>query len=229
MDLMENTVTIKASTNGITVVLDGSKTFGEIKAATAAKFKASASFLGNAKMAITFDGPQMTEEQKNELLKTISDNCELQVTAFYNTKEEMNKTETIKYTQELMKDPYIARFYKGNLRSGQSLDTENSIIILGDINPGASVISNGNIIVLGAIKGTAFAGAMGNKNAFIFALDMSPMQVRIADTIARAPDKPDKSQAAGQPRIAFLENDTIYIEPAGKNIISEILLTESDK
>ena len=133
MDLMENTVTIKASTNGITVVLDGSKTFDEIKAATAAKFKASASFLGNAKMAITFDGLEMTEGQKSELLKTISDNCELQVTAFYNTKEEMNKTETIKYTQELMKDPYIARFYKGNLRSGQSLDTENSIIILGDI------------------------------------------------------------------------------------------------
>ena len=68
MDLMDNTVTIKASTNGITVVLDGSKTFDEIKAATAAKFKASASFLGNAKMAITFDGPQMTEEQKSELL-----------------------------------------------------------------------------------------------------------------------------------------------------------------
>ena len=91
------------------------------------------------------------------------------------------------------------------------------------------MISNGNIIVLGAIKGTAFAGAMGNKNAFIFALDMSPMQVRIADTIARAPDKPDKSQAANQPRIAFLENDTIYIEPAGKNIISDLVLSESDK
>ena len=94
MDLMENTVTIKASTNGITVVLDGSKSFDEIKKATAAKFKASASFLGNAKMAITFDGLEMTEEQKSELLKTISDNCELQVTAFYNTKEEMNKSTT---------------------------------------------------------------------------------------------------------------------------------------
>ena len=67
MDLMENTVTIKASTNGITVVLDGSKTFDEIKAATAAKFKASASFLGNAKMAITFDGPQMTPKRSSIL------------------------------------------------------------------------------------------------------------------------------------------------------------------
>ncbi len=223
---MDNVVTIKASSNGITVVLDGSKTFSEIKEAVAAKFKASASFLGDAKMAITFSGAEMNDEQKKELLKTISDNCSLDVTAFYETKEEMNKAEQIRFTRELMKDPYLARFYKGNLRSGQSLDVENSIIILGDINPGASVISNGNIIVLGAIKGTAFAGAMGNKNAFIFALDMNPMQVRIADTIARAPDKPDKSQAVSQPRIAFLENDTIYIEPAGKSIINDLKLTE---
>ena len=223
---MDNVVTIKASSNGITVVLDGSKTFSEIKEAVAAKFKASASFLGDAKMAITFSGAEMNDEQKKELLKTISDNCSLDVTAFYDTKEEMNKAEQIRFTRELMKDPYLARFYKGNLRSGQSLDVENSIIILGDINPGASVISNGNIIVLGAIKGTAFAGAMGNKNAFIFALDMIPMQVRIADTIARAPDKPDKSQAVSQPRIAFLENDTIYIEPAGKSIINDLKLTE---
>ena len=55
------------------------------------------------------------------------------------------------------------------------------------------------------------------------------MQVRIADTIARAPDKPDKSKTALQPRIAFLENDTIYIEPAGKNIINEIKLTETEE
>ncbi len=223
---MENAVTIKASSNGITVLLDGSKTFEEINSAVAAKFKASASFLGDAKMAISFSGMDLSEDQKKELLKTIGDNCRLDVTAFYDNTEEMKKAESVRFTKEIMKDPYLARFYKGNLRSGQSLDTENSIIILGDINPGASVVSNGNIIVLGAIKGTAFAGAMGNKNAFIFALEMNPMQVRIADTIARAPDKPDKSQAASQPRIAFLENDTIYIEPAGKNIINDLKLTE---
>ncbi|MCR5521455.1 MAG: septum site-determining protein MinC [Lachnospiraceae bacterium] len=225
---MENTVTIKAGSNGITVVLDGSRSFEEINEAVAAKFKASANFLGDAKMAVTFAGMELSDDQQNTLLKTIGKNCQLDVTAFYDTGEEMKKAEMIRVTRELMKDPYIARFYKGNLRSGQSLDTENSIIILGDINPGASVISNGNIIVLGAVKGTAFAGAMGNKNAFIFALEMNPMQVRIAGTIARAPDKPDRSKAALEPRIAFLENDTIFIEPAGKNIINEIQLTEEE-
>ncbi len=219
-----NPVMIKGSANGITVVLDPEKSFEELKDAVAAKFKASASFLGTAKMAVTFEGVDLSEEQKNQLLKVIGNSCQLDVTAYFESRQDMDKAGEIKYTRELMKDPYLARFYKGNLRSGQSLDTENSIIILGDINPGASVVSNGNIIVLGAIKGAAFAGAMGNKNAFIFALEMNPMQVRIADTIARAPDKPDKSQEASMPRIAFLEDDTIYIEPAGKNIINEIKL-----
>ncbi len=226
---MENAVMIKGSAGGITVVLDGKSKFEDIKTAVAAKFKASASFLGKAKMAITFEGFELTEDQKTELLKVISENCELDVTACFETRKDMEQAGELKHVRDLMKDPYLARFYKGNLRSGQSLDTENSIIILGDINPGASVISNGNIIVLGSIKGTAFAGAMGNKNAFIFALEMNPMQVRIADTIARAPDKPDRSQAALQPRIAFLENDTIYIEPAGKNIINELKLTDTEE
>jgi len=224
--MADNIITIKGSASGITVIIDGSKSYEEIKEALAAKFLASKSFLGSAKMAVAFEGIELTDEKRAELLGIIRSNSQLDVIEVYENKEEMKKAAVEKSLKEAMKDPYLARFYKGNLRSGQSLDTENSIIILGDINPGASVISNGNIIVLGAVRGTAFAGAMGNKNAFIFALEMNPMQVRIADTIARAPDKPDKSEAASQPRIAFLDGDSIFIEPAGKSVISEIKLTE---
>ncbi|MBO4506809.1 MAG: septum site-determining protein MinC, partial [Lachnospiraceae bacterium] len=49
------------------------------------------------------------------------------------------------------------------------------MIYVGDINPGAAISSNGNIIVLGALKGNAVAGASGNRDAFVFALDMNPM------------------------------------------------------
>ena len=81
------------------------------------------------------------------------------------------------------------RFYKGTLRSGQVLESETSIIILGDVNPGARVISKGNVVVLGAMKGNAFVGAAGNESAFVAALSMDPMQIRIGDVIARSSDK----------------------------------------
>jgi len=100
------------------------------------------------------------------------------------------------------------------------LEFDNSVVIIGDVNPGASVSSKGNIVVLGALRGTVFAGSAGNEKAFVMALDMSPVQIRIADTIARSPDDQEKSTAK-EPKIAFLELDNIYIEPITRKILSE--------
>jgi septum site-determining protein MinC len=52
---------------------------------------------------------------------------------------------------------------------------------------------------------------------------MSPTQIRIADTIARAPDKPVKEEVR-EAKIAFLEDGNIYIEPLNKNILQDISL-----
>lgn len=224
---MDNAVVIKGSTNGITVLLDNEKDYSQIKEAVAAKFKASSSFLGKAKMAIAFDGMELSDEQRIELLNIIKENSDLDVIEVFEKSENMKQTiserETLKRIQE---DPLNARFHKGNLRSGQSVDSETSVIIIGDVNPGASVVSNGNIIILGSLKGTAFAGAMGNKNAFVLALDMNPMQIRIAETIARSPDTKEEHGPSGlkDPKIAFLEGDDIFIEAVTKNILNEIKL-----
>ena len=115
------------------------------------------------------------------------------------------------------------QFYKGILRSGASLEFENSAVIIGDVNRGARVVSKGNIIVLGSLKGNAFAGAGGNTNSFVIALDMQPMQIRIADIIARSPDKPAKDLNRGT-EIAFLEDNNIYIEELNKSVLSDIHL-----
>ena len=40
----------------------------------------------------------------------------------------------------------------------------------------------GNVIVIGSIKGSVEAGCMGNDNAYIFALDFKPTDVRISKT-----------------------------------------------
>ena len=81
-------------------------------------------------------------------------------------------------------------------------------------------MSGGNIVVLGALRGTVFAGASGNDKAFVLALDMAPVQIRIADTIARAPDNHEKSSNKDV-KIAFLEDGNIYIESVTKKILSE--------
>ncbi len=75
------------------------------------------------------------------------------------------------------------RFHKGSLRSGQKIESEGSIVIIGDVNAGAEVIAGENIVVLGNLRGLAHAGAKGNKDAIIEASEIDSVQIRIADKI----------------------------------------------
>jgi septum site-determining protein MinC len=119
-----------------------------------------------------------------------------------------------------------ADFYKGSLRSGQTLECASSVTLIGDVNPGAKIISGGNIVILGSMKGNAHAGASGDNSCFIFAMDMRPIQLQIGDHIAKSPDRertgrfsrrkarPDTEQYASQ--IALVRDGYICIEPMTK-------------
>ena len=76
------------------------------------------------------------------------------------------------------------KFHKGSLRSGQKLEFEGSLVIIGDVNSGAEVIAEENIVVLGTLRGLAHSGAKGNKDAIIAAEKILSPQIRIADKIA---------------------------------------------
>lgn len=75
------------------------------------------------------------------------------------------------------------KFHRGSLRSGQKMETEGSLVILGDVNSGAEVMASDNIVVLGALRGLAHAGAKGNKQAIIAAGLFDAVQVRIANIV----------------------------------------------
>ena len=76
-----------------------------------------------------------------------------------------------------------SKFHKGSVRSGQRIEYEGSLIIIGDVNPGAEVIAGENIVVLGDLRGLAHAGAKGNRDAVIEAVTIDAVQVRIADIV----------------------------------------------
>lgn len=75
------------------------------------------------------------------------------------------------------------KFHRGSLRSGQRIETEGSIVILGDVNSGAEVIASDNIVVLGNLRGLAHAGAKGNKKAIIAAGYLDTVQIRISNLL----------------------------------------------
>lgn len=83
-----------------------------------------------------------------------------------------------------------ALYLEMTVRSGVEIRHPGTVIVLGDLNPGGIVIADGDIIIWGRLRGIAHAGAGGNHECLIMALQMEPTQLRIADAVARAPEKP---------------------------------------
>ena len=101
-------------------------------------------------------------------------------------------------------------FHEGTVRSGEYLDSHGDLLILGDVNPGAKVSAEGNIIIWGRLLGIAHAGSEGNSKATISALQLRPVQLRIAKKVARGPKEKPQLGIAEQARIDFEE---IIISP----------------
>jgi len=91
--------------------------------------------------------------------------------------------EQLKETEKLP-TLYIQR----TIRSGQSLNSDGNMVIIGDVHPGSEIIAKGDITVWGVLGGIAQAGSEGNRYARIRALKMNAIQLRIADIFARRPD-----------------------------------------
>ncbi len=94
------------------------------------------------------------------------------------------------------------------LRSGFSIKHAGHVIVIGDVNPGAEIVAGGSIMVWGNLRGTVTAGADGDENAVICALEMSPTQIRIAGVSGNLTKKVGKTS----PMMAKLQNGQVEAE-----------------
>lgn len=115
-----------------------------------------------------------------------------------------------------------ALYLTTTVRSGVEIRHPGSVIIFGDVNPGGIVAADGDILVWGRLRGIAHAGALGNQECLIMALQMEPTQLRIADTVARSPEKPP---AHFEPEVAYITPQGIRITKStdfSKNLLSRM-------
>ena len=101
-------------------------------------------------------------------------------------------------------------FHQGTVRSGEYLESPGNLLILGDVNPGAIVSAEENIIIWGRLLGIAHAGSKGNSQATISALQLRPVQLRIANKVARGPKEKPQIGLAEQAKI---DSEEIIISP----------------
>ena len=219
----DNSVMIKGNKYGLIIHIDEELDYDNAKDLVLVKLKECEKFYKGAALAVTFEGKRLSDEQEREIITLISQNSELHITCIIDNdkfKEDYFKKKLDDKVREL--EATSGQFYKGTLRSGQVLESDSSVVILGDVNPGAKVVAAGNVVVLGTLKGTVYAGVSGNMSSFVVALDMRPVQVRIGDIIGRSPDNPSKGKQVAVPMIAYVENENIYIEPLNKEVLNDI-------
>ncbi len=265
---MKQLVGIKGNPYGITLRLNENAPFESILEELDVKLKSSTKFFRNASVALKIENRMLSEEEEEILINHIEEISGVQVacilddsketTEYYQSmlqqaeemKQELLNSEAQQEQwdkEKVQEEPWMeadrkegnqGQFYKGTLRSGQVVESESSIIILGDINPGAKVVARGNIVVLGSLKGYAFAGAGGNDTAFVVALEMKPMQIRIGHYFGVETGKRERrrlleSKKRGnhpklfpsEPKIAFVSEEAICIEPLSRDIMSDIRYT----
>lgn len=219
--MKKEAVMLKGNKAGIRIVLDDKLSFEELLAEVVQKFQRNADFLGSNQVAIAFDGRELSEEEEAILLHTIQENSKLQVVCVIDEDAEREALYERSLQERLMAiNSNSGQFFKGNLRSGQVMEFETSIIILGDVNVGAQVVSTGNVIVLGNLYGTVYAGASGKEEAFIVATKMNPIQIRISDVIARSSD--EKRIPPKVPQIAYLRDGAIYMDDLSRTSLTNI-------
>ena len=225
---MSQPVVLKSNRYGIDLILDADMPFGQLEEAILEKFRESEKFFKNAKIAISFEGRRLSQEEEFSILDMIAKNTSIQVICVVDQdemREQMYKEKIDSYYQDVADN--TGEFYKGTLRSGQVLKCDTSIVIIGDVNPGAKIIAKGNIVILGSLKGNAYAGAAGDESCFVTALDMDPVQIKIGNVIGRSADRGPWEAIRNRhrtmdPQIALVSKGNIMIEPITHGLLKKI-------
>ena len=158
------------------------------------------------KTPIRVTGKVLTNKELEEVKKVIKKEIDVEINFDTPTSLGLHSI-TRSYKRDVGKSE--TTFHRGSLRSGQRLEVQGSIVVIGDVNAGAEVIAEDNIAVIGNLRGLAHAGAKGNKDAVIAASSLDVVQLRISN-IVREIDR--EEEGIIDHAFVYVDEDKIVIE-----------------
>ncbi|MCM3730900.1 septum site-determining protein MinC [Fictibacillus nanhaiensis] len=181
---LQHNVTIKGTKDGLILLLDDKCSFDNIIEELYDKLTANSGQLLNGpviSVKVKAGKRYISAEQEEKLREVLKQKENLILEKIES--DVITKADA----EEMRKDAQVVTVSK-IIRSGQVLDIQGDLLLIGDVNPGGTVMATGNIYIMGALKGIAHSGSKGNEEAIIAASVMKPSQLRIAHHINRAPD-----------------------------------------
>lgn len=178
--MRSNCVSINLKKDEIVIKLSENAEQGEILETLKKKIPELKKLYKDEKTPIKVTGKVLKNKEIDEIQEVIKNKIDVEIN--FDTPKSLGLS-SIKKAFEREIAISETKFHRGSLRSGQKLEVEGSLVVLGDVNSGAEVMASDNIVVLGALRGLAHAGAKGNKQAIIAAGLFDAVQIRIANIV----------------------------------------------
>ena len=175
-----NSVSINLRTDEVVIKIDDNAKQEDVIEELDKKMKDLKKMYQDEKTPIRVTGKILTNKELEEIREIIKSKIDVEIKFDTPTTLGLHSI-----TRSYKKDVGTSEttFHKGSLRSGQRLEVEGSLVIIGDVNAGAEVIAADNIAVIGTLRGLAHAGAKGNKEAIIAASTLDAVQIRISNIV----------------------------------------------
>ena len=201
-----NCVSINLKTDEVIIKIEDNAKQEKIMPELSKKMKALKKMYKEEKTPIRVTGKVLKNKELEEIKKIIKKEIDVEVKFDSPTTLGLH---SIKRSYKNDIGTSETTFHKGSLRSGQRLEVDSSIVIIGDVNAGAEVIATDNIVVIGNLRGLAHAGAKGNKEAIIAASTLDAVQLRISNIVKEIDrDEEDVVEHA----YIFVDEEEIIIE-----------------
>ena len=221
---MKDSCIIKSFPNGINLILKADVTFELLLEEIGEKFEKSRPFFGNASVALSFEGRELSSEEETEIVNVIHKNSDIDVVCIMakDSKTDLAFVKALQKVARQIPEGEEGYFFKGSLTDDNEIDMEQSVVILGDVAAGCVVKSTGSIIVLGGLYGKAYAGTEGNVRTFVAALEMAPEKIKIGDF--KYIDNKKKSVFGGKAKsqIAYVQDNKIILDKFTKEILASL-------
>lgn len=175
-----NCINVSQKNNLFVIKINSEANFSDIVSQIKKKIVQLKKIYKNEKTPILITGKVLKNKEIDKIEELIKEQLDVDV-EFDMPKELGLSTITKTFVQEISNSE--TKFHRGSIRSGQRLEEEGSIVILGDVNSGAEIIAADNIVILGTLRGLAHAGAKGNRKAIIAAGKLDTVQLRVANVV----------------------------------------------
>lgn len=118
---------------------------------------------------------ELTDAEKEKILEIVEDDY-FKIASFES--EVMSMEKCIEWHQEASPTLEVR-----TVRSGQIVEAEGDMLLIGVVHPGGMVRATGSIYIIGELKGIAHAGIKGKESAVVVANFRYNAQVRIGDNV----------------------------------------------